>query len=122
MKISPQGIEFIKWLQKVQFDKAIKWHLHHISIYEKTVNNLITVPLNQNQFDALVSICISVKPAQFRRSRLVRYINSGYHLQFIIDEIRRLNKPFRITKIDWRLVERRKKEIQYFLGYTEFNK
>ncbi len=118
MKVSPQGIEFIKYLQSQKYEVGAYWRLTHISIYEETINNAITVELKQHQFDSLVSVCMSVKPSQFVKKRLIKYINEKLHPQFIQDEFRKLNKPFRRERINWDIVWRRKKELEYYFGKT----
>jgi GH24 family phage-related lysozyme (muramidase) len=118
MKVSPQGIEFITYLDREHSQLGFYWRVTHISIYEECVNNAITVPLKQCQFDALVSVCLITRPAEFKRKRLVKYINQGLNNQFIADEFRRINKSFRRVKINWKLVWRRKKEMEYYFGKT----
>lgn len=44
---------------------------------EKTINRAIKVPLNQNEFDALVSFVFNVGGAAFRNSSLLRKLNAG---------------------------------------------
>lgn len=41
------------------------------------VNNLVMVPLNQNQFDALVSFCFNIGVENFAQSSVVKRINEG---------------------------------------------
>jgi len=47
-----------------------------LSSFETAVNNLITVPLNQNQFDALVSFAYNVGIGSLESSTLRRRLNS----------------------------------------------
>jgi lysozyme len=47
----------VKLGDKITQDEANKLFLDLLPKYEKTVLNNIKVPLNQNQFDALVSFC-----------------------------------------------------------------
>lgn len=42
-----------------------------------TVNKAVLVPMNQNQFDALVSFVFNIGCGNFRRSTLLRVLNSG---------------------------------------------
>lgn len=44
---------------------------------EKSVNEAVTVPLNQNQFDALVSFAFNVGDGAFRSSTLLKLLNQG---------------------------------------------
>ena len=48
-----------------------------IEVSERDVNSLVKVPLNQNQFDALVSFVFNVGYTQFNRSTLLKVINAG---------------------------------------------
>ena len=45
--------------------------------FEKSINTLVTQPITQNQFDALVSFVYNVGTEAFRRSTLLRVINSN---------------------------------------------
>lgn len=44
---------------------------------ERSVNAKVTQPLNQSQFDALVSFAFSVGDEQFKTSQVLRRVNSG---------------------------------------------
>lgn len=48
---------------------------------ERTVNGAVTVPLNQNQFDALVSFAFNVGDGAFCGSTLLRLLNQGQYDQ-----------------------------------------
>lgn len=45
--------------------------------YADAVSKAVTVPLNDNQFDALVSWCYNVGPGAVAKSTLVRKLNAG---------------------------------------------
>lgn len=45
--------------------------------YEKAVNRYVTVPLNQNQFDALVDFAYNAGAQNLRSSTLLKKLNSG---------------------------------------------
>ena len=47
-----------------------------IAVAENTVNNLISVPLTQNQFDALVIFAYNIGNKNFANSTVVKYINN----------------------------------------------
>lgn len=44
--------------------------------YEKAVQASVKVPLNDNQYSALVSFCYNVGPGNFRKSSVLRYVNA----------------------------------------------
>ena len=48
-----------------------------LAAVEKAVNSAVKVPLNQNEFDALVSLCFNIGGTAFRKSTLVRKLNAG---------------------------------------------
>lgn len=47
-----------------------------IAVAERTVRNNITVPLTQNQYDALVSLAYNIGNGAFANSTVVKYINN----------------------------------------------
>lgn len=48
-------------------------------IAENTINQLVDVPLTQNQFDALVSLAFNIGVSAFSKSTLLKKINQGDH-------------------------------------------
>lgn len=48
-----------------------------LAIFEKAVEDAVTVPLNQNEFDALVSLAFNIGAGAFRKSTLVKELNAG---------------------------------------------
>lgn len=48
-----------------------------LQVYENCVRRLVKVPLNQNQFDALVSFTYNVGRGAFSQSTLLRVLNQG---------------------------------------------
>ncbi|RUR48814.1 lysozyme [Vreelandella populi] len=47
-----------------------------VASFEKAVNDLVTAPLNQNQFDALVSFAFNLGRGALQRSTLLRKLNA----------------------------------------------
>lgn len=50
---------------------------YSLGTYESAVDNLVTVPLTQNQYDALVSFVYNLGAANFKSSTLLRKLNAG---------------------------------------------
>lgn len=73
----------------------------------ETVEGAVRVPLNQNQFDALYSLCFNIGPSAFRNSTVVRKLNAGDY-QGAADAILMWNRPAVLEK-------RRKRERELFL-------
>ncbi|ASJ59004.1 lysozyme [Sinorhizobium meliloti] len=48
-----------------------------LALFEKAVASSVTVPLKQNEFDALVSLAFNIGAAAFQRSTLVKELNKG---------------------------------------------
>ena len=59
--------------------------------FQRCVENAITVPLNDNQFAALVSFCFNVGEGAFRGSTLLKKLNAGNY-DAVSSELPRWNK------------------------------
>lgn len=59
-----------------------------LSSFEQAVNDLVKVPLTQNQFDALVSFTYNVGVTAFGKSTLLRYLNQKMY-ELAANEFRR---------------------------------
>ena len=57
--------------------QAKAYMAHDLKKFESAVNNAVTVPLNQNQFDALVSLAYNIGTNAFKNSTLVKKLNAG---------------------------------------------
>lgn len=66
--------KFKKGITKEEAKKILK---DDLEIAENTIKRLVKVPLNQNQFDALVSFVFNVGMGNFRRSTLLEMLNNG---------------------------------------------
>lgn len=61
--------------------QAEAWIAQDILSAVRDVEKLVSVPLNQNQFDALVSFVFNIGGSQFRTSTLRRLLNDGLYTQ-----------------------------------------
>ena len=84
----------------------------HLKRFEKTVNDLVKVPLTQNQFDALVSLTYNIGTGAFEKSTLLKKLNTGDY-QGAADQFTVWNKGG--GKVLQGLVNRRAKEKEVFL-------
>ena len=57
-------------------ERATELLCHDITCAENVVRDTITVPLTQNQFDALVIFAYNIGTQNFARSTVVKYINN----------------------------------------------
>lgn len=80
---------------------------------EKAVTRLVKVPLNQNQFDALVDFVYNLGETQFNKSTLLRKLNNKDYVG-AAEEFPRW--VFDNNKVQPGLVTRRKKERELFLS------
>lgn len=82
------------------FNKDIEW-------CASAVERAVKVPLTQNQFDALYSLCFNIGETNFRKSSVLRRLNAGDY-KGAADAILMWNKPAV-------LMRRREKERAHFL-------
>lgn len=57
--------------------QAKKYMAHDLKKFEAAVNKAVTVLLNQNQFDALVSLAYNIGASAFSQSTLVKKLNGN---------------------------------------------
>lgn len=81
--------------------------------YESTVSAVITVPLNQDQFDALVSFCFNIGITAFKNSTLVKVLNSKKY-DLVKTELKKWTKSG--GKVTQGLINRRANEIKLWEG------
>ena len=72
----PNGIR-VKKGDTCTLEQAKAYMQNDLKSFEQTVNNTVKVPLNQNQFDALVSLAYNIGSTAFKNSTLVRQLNEG---------------------------------------------
>lgn len=104
--INGEPVDYRKWLTGDQV-----WNLlsQDMQAAEDAVNQLVTVPLNQNQFDALVSFTFNMGSGAFHGSTLLKLLNLG-HYELVVGQLSRwVHDHF--GHVVPGLVNRRNKEI-----------
>lgn len=86
------------------------WELldQDLSVVVTTVNNAVTVPLSQNQFDTLVSFTFNVGDGAFRNSTLLKLLNQEKYDQVPTQLKRWIMDNGQVVR---GLINRREKEI-----------
>ncbi len=90
-----------------------------LRVVEDAVRSLVFAPLNQAQFDALVSLAFNISPGQFKDSEILRRLNEGDLIGAAgaFDAWRRARVNGRMMVVD-ALVRRRAAEKALFLAAT----
>lgn len=60
--------------------EALQWLSDDLGTADDAVNRLVTVPLNQNQYDALVSFTYNVGQGHLQHSTLLDLLNQGAYV------------------------------------------
>ena len=77
--------------------------------FEKTINECVKVPLNQNQFDSLVAFSFNVGPDAFKSSTLLKVVNQSQFAD-VPNQLRRwVHSGGQVSK---GLANRRQREIE----------
>ena len=74
--IYPNGIK-VKKGDTCTEAQAKAYMAHDLKKFESAVNSAVTVSINQNQFDALVSLAYNIGTSGFKNSTLVKKLNAG---------------------------------------------
>lgn len=97
-------------ITQAQADELFK---NDLKRFEKAVNDLVKVPLNQNQFSALVSFTFNLGAGKLSKSTLLKLLNQGKYQEaskefekWVFSKGKKLNG----------LVKRRKEERELFNG------
>lgn len=67
--------------QKISSAEAERLLEEDLRLYERAVSRLVTVPLSNNQFSALVCFAYNVGVRNFESSTLLRLLNRGWYEQ-----------------------------------------
>ena len=68
------GVEEGQKITQAQAEELLKEDLKRFETY---IENLVTVKINQYQFDALVSFCYNIGPGNLKTSTLLKLLNKG---------------------------------------------
>lgn len=122
----PAGVLTIGYGHTKTVKEHDKWTMDHASYilkeeiedeYEGFINDLVTVPLEQHQFDALVAWVFNLGSGNLQSSTLLKMLNAGdYHA--VPNQIRRWNKAN--GEVLDGLVRRREAEAKMFAGEDWF--
>ena len=98
-------------------EQADQMLLDELKEYENYINELVTVNLSQNQFDALVSWVYNLGPANLSASTMLKVLNSGEY-EDVPAQMKRWNKAG--GKVLEGLIRRREAEACLFVGKEWF--
>lgn len=110
IKIAGKWVDYRNGLTPNQVDAL---HEQDLAFAIRAVNNLVTVPLTQNQFDALVSFVFNIGVSAFANSTLLRLLNKGNYYA-VPGQLKRW--VYDNGRIVQGLVNRREKEIDLWNG------
>ncbi|EOR24978.1 lysozyme [Niallia nealsonii AAU1] len=102
----------VKQNMKITQAQADAYLKSDVARFEKAVNNNVKVPINQNQFDALVSFTYNCGEGALQRSDLLKLLNQGKYKE-AANQFDLWNKSG--SKVLAGLVKRRAKEKELFL-------
>jgi lysozyme len=118
LMIDGMAVRWIDGLNTEQIDGLMRADL---AAAEWTVESCVTVPLTDNQFAALVSLCFNIGATAFKNSSVVRVLNQGSY-QLVPGLMRLWNKITvevcgaegcsKVKKVSPGLVKRREAEIK----------
>lgn len=109
--VYPNGVK-VKKGDSCTLDQAKSYFAHDLRRFEAAVNNLVKVPLSQNQFDALVSLTYNIGQTAFSKSSLLKKLNAKDY-QSAADQFPQWNRGG--GKVMNGLVRRRAAERALFL-------
>ena len=106
----PNGVR-VNHGDKITQAQADQYIANDVATFERAVNMLVNVPLNQNQFDALVSFTYNLGATNLSASTLLKKLNSKDY-NGAAGEFQKWNKAG--GKVMTGLVRRRKAEMELF--------
>ena len=113
-KTAKQGMSITESQADLLLRQDVEW-------VEKAINRLMTVPINQNQFDALGSLVFNIGATAFAKSSVLKRLNekdyNGAADAFLMWTKQRDRKTNKMNVLPG-LVKRRQEERQLFLKGT----
>lgn len=113
------GANIVKGLV-ITKEQAEKYFSQDIAIHENNVSKLVKVPLNQNQFDALVSFEYNVGYGNFASSTMLKLLNAGKYAEaaaqfgrWVYSKIKQPDGTYKTVAL-LGLVKRRRLEMELF--------
>jgi lysozyme len=95
-------------------DECLQILRHDVSKFEDCVESAVRVPMEQHEFDALVSLAFNIGCSAFHKSSALRYLNKG-------DRREAANRMLLWNKVKGKTVKglttRRQSEREQFLGW-----
>ncbi|KXZ65978.1 Lysozyme RrrD [Acinetobacter venetianus] len=88
--VYPNGLK-VKQGDTCTLGQAKEYFAHDLNRFEKAVNQSVKVSINQNQFDALVSLTYNIGEQAFKDSTLLAKLNKGDYIG-AADQFPRWNK------------------------------
>lgn len=101
--------EGMEWTEE-QAEEALK---EEVIGYCRYVEELVKVPLNQNQFDALTSWIYNLGPTNLKKSTMLKVLNGGNYNE-VPEQIKKWNKAG--GQVLNGLVRRREAEAELFVS------
>jgi lysozyme len=98
---------------EISQERAEMLLLEDVEVFEESVNKLVEVPLEQNQFDALVSWTFNLGSTNLKNSTLLKVLNNKDY-EGVPAQIKRWNKAG--GKVLQGLIRRREAEALLFEG------
>jgi lysozyme len=120
--IDGDAVRWIDGLNKEQINGLLRSDL---ATAEWTVESCVTVPLTDNQFAALVSLCFNIGATAFKASSVVRSLNNGDYNsvpnnmrlfnKITVNEIKPDGSVIRKKVVSKGLVRRREAEVRLWM-------
>lgn len=104
--------------KSITLERVYELFYKTIEVYENVVNKVIKSNINQNQFDALVSLCYNIGGSNFSISTLVKRVNKNPNDATIKDAFLMWNKGG--GKVLKGLIKRREDEAQLYFDKNNY--